>query len=610
MVNNLLGTENNESDLEELILGKTEGVPFFIEEFIKSLKDLKLIDRHNGQYQLAKNVEAVSIPSTIQDVIMARVDTLPEGAKEVLQTGSVIEREYSYELIRQATGLPEQELLSRLSILKDSELLFERGIYPDTIYIFKHALTREVVYDSILTRRREQLHEIIGNAIEEIYKETIDEYYGVLADHYISGKNYTKGADYSKLAERKAEKSASINDAVAYAQKRISCLEKSPVDDDVEKKLISARTVLGLYYIQSALPIDAKAAVDPIVDLAIKHSYKRRVSQINIILAFYYASVNEDYSKAQEYYEKALKIGEELNDILTLVLANNYMGCCLSENGEFEKALSYFEKALGINVMANVQWGIVAIKTATVAWVYGPLGNVELAYQTSQEALRIATESGDIFSKGHANLALGLSYWLKGWLKEAEEHALKSADLLQKCTQLGMAAAANTILSAIYLDMGECETSQKVSERAISFWQHSGIGSSEIILCKILIELAKVMNNEKDIDLNEIFKWYEDIKSKWNQGLTHNYFVKILLNIDDQRIAEAEDWIQRSIETNKKYGMKWNLARDYALNADLFERKGDLPKAKEKLSKAIEIFKECGADGWVEKYEKKLAELS
>ena len=89
-----------------------------------------------------------------------------------------------------------------------------------------------------------------------------------------------------------------------------------------------------------------------------------------------------------------------------------------------------------------------------------------------------------------------------------------------------------------------------------------------------------------------------------------NYIGAILLNIDDQHISEAEDWIKRSIEINQEYGMLWNLARDYALYADLFKRKGDLSKAKENLNKAIEIFKECGADGWVEKYEKELAALS
>ena len=390
--------------------------------------------------------------------------------------------------------------------------------------------------------------------MRKIYKESIDEYYGVLAEHYIYSKNYEKGADYSKLAEKKAEKAASINDAMSYAKKRISCLEKLPVDDDVEKKIIGARTVLGLYYVQLAFAVEAKAAVDPIVDLVIERNYKRRLSQINVILGLYYHAVNEDYPKALEYYQKALNIGEEVNDLITLVLANSFLGICLCETGEFEKALSCYKKALEINVMTNDQWGIVALKMNIANWVYGRMGNVELAYQTSLETLSIANGSGDVWSKANANFALGFSYYLKGCLKEAEEHLLKSVDLLQKSNQLALAAHANTYLSAIYLDMGEYETSQKFSERAISLYQHGSMRSSYILWCKISIALALVMNDKKDINLNEIFKWYEEIINKWHKGLASNCIGTILLNVDGQHISEAEDWVKRSIETNQKYG--------------------------------------------------------
>jgi tetratricopeptide (TPR) repeat protein len=600
IVTHLLGTEDIDRNLEEVILEKTEGIPFFIEEFVKSLRDLRIIEKKNSTYHLAKDVQSLSIPSTIQDVIMARVDKLPEDAKNLLQTGSVIEREFNYKLIKTVSGSSEQDLLPQLSVLKDSELVFERGIYPDTQYIFKHALTREVVYDSILTRRKEQLHEDIGNAIEKIYKESIDEYYGVLTEHYICSKNYEKGADYAKLAEKKAEKTASLNDAIPYAKKRISCLEKLPVDDDV-------RTVLGLYYVQLAFPVEAKAAVDPIVDLARKRNYKRRISQINVILGFCYHTVNEDFPKTLEYYEKAIKIGEEVNDLLSLVLANTFMGACLSDNGEFEKVLSCYEKALEIDVMTNSQWGIVAIKMHISVWLYGRMGKVELAYQTSLEAQSIANETGDIWSKANANYALGVSYYLKGCLKEAEDHLLKSLNFFQKSNQLVFVAHASTYLKAIYLDMGKYETSQKLSERAISVYQNIGGGSSYILWMKISIALTLVMNDKKDINFDEIFKCYEEIINRWVKGLASNCIAKILLNIDNQHFSEAEDWVKRSIETNQQYGMMWNLARNYALYAELFKRKGDLPKAKENLTKAIEIFKECGADGWVEKYEKELA---
>ncbi len=189
MVTHILGTEEMDRDLEDLILDKTEGIPFFIEEFIRSLKDLEIIERKNNRYCLAKDIQDLKIPSTIQDVIMARVDSLPDRAKEVLQTGSAIEREFSYDLIKQVTDLPEKELMSNLSALKDSELLYERGIYPQSTYIFKHALTREVVYDSVLTKKKNILHDEIGNAFEELYKEYIDEHYGVLAEHYLAREN-------------------------------------------------------------------------------------------------------------------------------------------------------------------------------------------------------------------------------------------------------------------------------------------------------------------------------------------------------------------------------------------------------------------------------------
>ena len=200
MVFHLLGTEKLDENLANLILEKTEGIPFFSEQFVRSLIDLKLAIRKNGVYCLVKDFQDMTIPSTIQDIIMARVDTLPKGAKDLLQTGAVIEREFSYRLLKRVTGLQEQVLLSVLSVLKDSELLYERGIFPETVYIFKHALTREVVYESILTSKKKIYHEKIGNAVEEIYQDDIEKHYGILVEHYIASEKYEKGARYSRLA--------------------------------------------------------------------------------------------------------------------------------------------------------------------------------------------------------------------------------------------------------------------------------------------------------------------------------------------------------------------------------------------------------------------------
>jgi len=226
MVTYLLGTEEIDTELEELILEKTEGVPFFIEEFIKSLKDLGIIERKDGGYYLTKDVTDVTIPGTIQDVIMARVDSLPDEARGVLQTGSVIEREFSYELIKRVTGISERELLSYLSALKDSELLYERGIYPQSTYIFRHTLTREVVYDSILAARKERLHVQTGDAIEEIYGDNLDEYYAALAEHYIKGNEPTKAVDYSAKAGDKATRLFAWDQAKRHYEAVLKLMDK------------------------------------------------------------------------------------------------------------------------------------------------------------------------------------------------------------------------------------------------------------------------------------------------------------------------------------------------------------------------------------------------
>jgi len=215
MVSHLLGTEEFDKDLEEFILEKTEGVPFFIEELIKSLKDLKIIEREDNRYRIAKDIKEVTIPATVQDVIMARVDSLPEGSKSLLQTMSVIGRECSYDLLKRLTGLAEQELLSHLSVLKDSELLYERGIYPQSTYIFKHALTQEVAYNSLLLKRQKGIHEKIGEAIEALYLDRLEEYYELLAYHYAQSASTDKAVHYLDLANQKAAKVHALEQAKA-----------------------------------------------------------------------------------------------------------------------------------------------------------------------------------------------------------------------------------------------------------------------------------------------------------------------------------------------------------------------------------------------------------
>jgi len=610
MATHILGTKEIERALEELILEKTEGVAFFIEEFIKSLKDLKIVEKKDSTYRLSKDIQKLAIPSTIQDVIMARVDSLPERAKEVLQTGSVIEREFSYPLINRVTGLPEKELLSHLSVLKDSELLYERGIYPQSNYIFKHALTREVVYDSILAKRKKKLHEEIGDAIEELYKDNLSEHFEVLSEHYFGGESYLKSAEYSRLAGRKAEKAASFNDAIAHAKKRVISLEKLPQVGDIQNQIIDARVVLGLYIAQMNYLPEAKEAIDPIIDLAIKRDYKRRLSQIYTILGAYYWFVEDNYPEISKALEKALKISEEVKDIVSFVLASYWFGCALGCNCEFERSANYFQKALDINLAAKNLWGIAMTKSSLAYASYWYHGKIDLSFATSSEALRIAEESGDIYPKPMAYVSHGISCYGKGLLEEAEKYLLKGFELCERINFPPWDGAAQFFLGEIYFERGSYQRSKEHYERGIGALERNRLFPSWVGYGKVALTRSKVMNGEKDVNLESLYFHSRNNKIKAAEGWIQRYIGEILLNIDDQHITEAEQWIQNAIEADQKNRMMFHLGNDYALYAKLFKRKDDRLKAHENLSKAIEIFKECGADGWVEKYEKELVAIS
>jgi class 3 adenylate cyclase/tetratricopeptide (TPR) repeat protein len=609
MATGILGTENLERKLEELILEKTEGIPFFIEEFIKSLKDLGIIEPKDRVFCLAKDRADIAIPSTIQDMIMARVDSLPEAAKGVLQTGSVIEREFSYDLIKRVTGLPEQELLSHLSALRDAEILYERGIYPQSAYIFKHALTREVVYDSILLSKKRKLHLETGAAIEEIHKDNLNEYYAILAEHFIAGGNYDKAVEYYRLAERKAEKAASFSDAISYAQKRISCLEKLPQTEDVLRKLVDARTTLGLYWMQIGHYHEAKEAVELVVDLALKLGYRRRISQAYSILGSYSHIVEEDYPRAQKYLTDGLKIAEEQNDIVSLWTANFFLGVVLTHNCEFEKASYHLGKALDINVAANTIWGIAVVKSIRAGIVYLPQGKIDLAFRESSEAVQIAEESGDILSKAHSYTYHGGSCCCKGYLREAEDHLVKGINFAERIKDASVLTWDYFWLIETCLSMGKHIQAREATERVISLLEQHRLFPSGLNVARLALALGKIMGGDVDIEL-EPLSGYEAANRMWIfEGYVQRYLSAILLNIDGKHLPEAEDRINRAIEADTRNGTRFFLAQDFVQHAEICKRKGDLAMAKEKLSKAIEVFKECGADGWVKIYEEELAKI-
>jgi tetratricopeptide (TPR) repeat protein len=281
----------------------------------------------------------------------------------------------------------------------------------------------------------------------------------------------------------------------------------------------------------------------------------------------------------------------------------------LSCHCKFEKGIEYLVKSLELGKLANNPIPISMAKCGMSVFAYMFQGKSDLAYQTSNEALQMALESGDIYIKGIAYSSQGMSCYCKGLLEEAENSLLQALSFCERASQLGWWTWAAGFLGHVYFDMGQYEKAQDYYEQGISALDRTGIYPFWVNMWKVSIARSKVLNNDQDIKPRDLFEHYENINVKVAKGWAARHVAEVLLNIDDLPISEAEDWINKAIEVDKKNCTIWSLGGDYAFYAELLKQKGDQSEAKEKLNKAIEIFKECGADTWEEKYKKELMTL-
>jgi len=239
MLSALLGDGPDISALKRVIIERTEGNPFFMEETVQVLLDEGALVR-NGTVKLTKTLNELKIPPTVQAILASRIDRLPADGKELLQTLAVIGREFTVGLLRNVVTKSEEELNRLLHDLQLSEFIYEQPAAGDIEYTFKHALTHEVAYNSILSERRKMLHERAARAIESLYVSSLDDHLADLARHYGRSENGAKAAEYLCRAGEQAAQRAAYREAEAYLDaglERVRTLADSPARSRAELRI-------------------------------------------------------------------------------------------------------------------------------------------------------------------------------------------------------------------------------------------------------------------------------------------------------------------------------------------------------------------------------------
>ena len=388
--------------------------------------------------------------------------------------------------------------------------------------------------------------------------------------HYLKSENFEKAAKYAELAGKKARKIASFSDSVAYARQRVACLDRLPRTPMVDSYLVDARTALGLYLMQMNHHVEAKQAVDPIISVAQEGNYRRRLSQVYSIVGTYHCLVEESFEKGLRYLEDGLNISKDVNDLLSLVTAKVWLGIALSATGGFEKALHFLEEALEINVAAGALWSTSMVKSLMSSLVYNYTGRLDLGLQTAREALYIAEAAGDGLSRGIAHESVGICYYYKGALIDAEGHLSRSVTFLDRANYF-WEAFAYLYLGFTYFDMGRFAASQDCHSKSASILKSVNITPSCVRLNQVAVALAEVSNNRKDVQPDQLFKIYQDNRFGVLSGWIARLIAEILIKVDDHNESVAEYWAKAAIVADERLGMKVHLGRDSLLRVAIVQ---------------------------------------
>ena len=220
LIGNLLLIQGLPHTLRQQIIERSGGNPFFIEEVVRSLIDDGAIIRVGGSFEVTEKIKAVVIPSTINDVLIARIDRLEERTRELVKIASIIGRNFFDRILKEVAASIE-DIDNKLACLKDLQLIRDRIRMEELEYFFKHALAQEAAYESTLLQQRKVLHLKVAQSIEKLFQKRLYEFYGLLAFHYSQAGDLEKAEEWMTIAGEEALRTSASSEALHYYQEAL-----------------------------------------------------------------------------------------------------------------------------------------------------------------------------------------------------------------------------------------------------------------------------------------------------------------------------------------------------------------------------------------------------
>jgi class 3 adenylate cyclase/tetratricopeptide (TPR) repeat protein len=612
----LLGTDPSLAALTPLLIARTEGNPFFLEESVQTLVETQVLVGERGSYRLAQPLASLHVPATVQAVLAARIDRLPPEEKRLLQTAAVIGNEVPLPLLQAIAELLEEGLHRGLGHLQAAEFLYETRLFPEHEYTFKHALTHEVAYDSLLQERRRVLHAQIVASLEALTGDRVAEQVERLAHHALRGEVWDKALVYFRQAGEKAVARSAHREAVGSFEQALSALRHLLEQCDTREQAIDLRLALrsalapiGDFGRILALLREAEALAEALDD-------PRRLGQVSILLSNYFRFMGA-YDQAIAAAQRALVLATASEDSVLQALANNYLGRAYHAQGDYRRALDCLGQTVASleGAQRRERFGQVILPAvqsrAYLAWCHAELGTFAEGRALGEEGLRIAEAVDHPGSLMLAYHGVGLLTLRQGDLPRALPWLERALGICQDAGILLFFPLVAAALGAAYTLVGRVADAvplltqamaQTTAQEMVGYQVLCGLSLGEAHLLAGHVEEAQTLA-EGALSLAHAHQ------ERGNQAHALHLLGEIAARREPPESEQARDHYRQALALAEALGMRPLLAHCH-LGLGTLYAKIDCPEpARTELSAAIELYRAMDMTFWLPEAETALAQV-
>ena len=599
----LLGSDPSLDSLKQLLIQRTEGNPFFLEESVRTLVETNALIEERGSYRLVKDLPSIQVPPTVQAVLAARIDRLPPEDKHLLQSASVIGENVPLTLLQGIIEMPEEELRRGLGQLQAAEFLYETNLFPDVEYTFKHGLTYQVAYNSLLAERRRALHTRTVDVIESVYADRLVEHVERLAHHGLRGEVWDRAVKYLHQAGRKAAMRSANREAAGYFQQALEALEHLPENRQTLEEAIDIRVDLGpvLGVTKGNYAPEVEETYTEARELCQRMGETPKLFPVLWGLSRVYNRRGE-LQRARELGDELLTMAQSVQDPALILEAHHTLWAILFSLGEFLSGTEHVERGRALydpqqhHQLTFLYGGHdpgVCCRThaARQLWL---LGYPNQARQRSQEALALARELSHAYSLALALLWVGWVHQHCGETQVARERAEAALAIGTEHGFPRFVVQGTLLAGRLLVEQGQVEEGFVQMRQAVASDLVRELGRDRTYFLPLMAE-AFGRGGQIAEGLSILT---EELTSAHKTGLRayeaemHRLKGELLLKQTVPSEKEAEACFQDAIDVSRRQKAKSFELRAVMSLSRLWQRQGKKEEARQILSKLYGWFTE------------------